>query len=221
MVGFCLMVGLVGVPLFVNSVITADLDEGALLAGILLGALTIPMALASIPGGMWTTRSGYRWPTVAGLAIAVSGFALASGWGVEVTQGTMATHMVLAGIGLGLTVAPISTSVVNAVGPDERGIASALVLVMRLVGMTISTSVMTTYGLRRSDVLIADGVAALGEGADFFTLGQLALGATAQTIGEMMLIAAGVALVGSGLAWLMKPRDRDGTSVGSEFALEE
>ncbi|MCA9910695.1 MAG: MFS transporter, partial [Anaerolineae bacterium] len=51
-VGFCLMIGLVSVPIMVN--IRAEdvnaLADAALKVGILLSALTIPMALAAVPG---------------------------------------------------------------------------------------------------------------------------------------------------------------------------
>lgn len=207
-VGFCLMVGLVSVPLFVNGLIARTLDEAALLSGILLGTLTIPMALASVPGGLITERVGYRIPTVAGLGLAVVGFYLAHGWTAEVTRLTMGWNMALAGIGLGLTVAPVGTAMINAVGADERGSASALVLIMRLVGMTISTSTMTHYGLRRSAILLERGIAALGPDPDLSLLGPLAADITVIVITEMLLIAAIIASVGLLPALFLRPVDR-------------
>ncbi|NDJ34629.1 MAG: MFS transporter [Chloroflexi bacterium] len=186
-VGFCLMVGLVSVPLFINAVFTQDLDEAALLSGLVLGALTIPMALAAVPGGLLTNRAGYRLPTALGLIVAAVGFALGLTWQADMSLWVMSGHMALAGIGLGLTVAPISTSMINAVAAPERGIASALVLVMRLVGMTIGTSAMTNYGLTRSNTLTERGVQ---PGMDFADLTQVAIDAASMVINEMLLIAA-------------------------------
>ena len=121
LVGFCLMVGLVSVPLFVNAVIAETPDQGALVSGLLLGTFTIPMALASIPGGMLSERFGYRLPTVLGLIIAAVGFFLGRGWTPDITQTEMGLHLALAGIGLGLTIAPIGTAVINAAAEEARG----------------------------------------------------------------------------------------------------
>ncbi|GAB4470773.1 MAG: hypothetical protein Kow00124_07240 [Anaerolineae bacterium] len=207
-VGFCLMLGLVSVPLFVNTVIAASVDEGALLSGILLGTLTIPMALASVPGGLLTRLAGYRITTALGMLIAAGGFFLGRTWTPDVSQITMGLHMALAGIGLGLTVAPISTAVINAVPNDERGIASGLVIVMRLIGMTFGTALMTNYGLTRSNVLTERYVAELGQGADLTALLQVGVRVATDVINEMLIIAAVICLAVMALALLLRPRDR-------------
>ena len=77
LVGFCLMIGLVSVPILVNIRLpdASHLSEAALQVGILLSALTVPMALAAIPGGWLSDRIGYRWTTMIGLALALIGFA--------------------------------------------------------------------------------------------------------------------------------------------------
>lgn len=208
LIGFCLMVGLVSVPLFVNTVVAQTLDEAALLSGLLLGTLTVPMALASVPGGWLAQRVGYRIPTVAGLALAAVGFFLGRTWTPDIPYPVMGLHMALAGVGLGLTVAPIGTTVINAVQSAERGVASALVMIMRLVGMTLGTSIMTSYGLRRSSALTGQLVAALADQLDFDALVEVARQVATQAIAEMMLIAAVVCLVALVLAVALRPRDK-------------
>jgi MFS family permease len=207
MVGFCLMVGLVSVPLFINAVVATTPDEGALLSGVLLGALTIPMALASVPGGMLTGKAGYRIPTAVGLALAAVGFFLGRSWFPDMQLATMGLHMGLAGIGLGLTVAPIGASVINAVKASEHGSASALVLIMRLVGMAFGTSIMTSYGLRRSTALTEQMVAAIGGSIDAAALFEITTQAATTVINEMLVIAAVVCAVSVLPAVFMRPRD--------------
>jgi MFS family permease len=213
LVGFCLMVGMVSVPLFVNTVIVTEVEQAALVSGLLLGALTIPMALASVPGGVLTRRFGYRLPTGLGLLIAAGGFYIGQTSTPDITRATMALNLVLAGVGLGLTVAPVGTSVINAVRSDERGAASALVLIMRLIGMTIGTSVMTNYGLHRSTRLTESMVAALGNEATFAQLAEIGRRVATTVINEMMVIAAAVCLAAVILAVLLRARDR--TSEGN------
>ncbi|MCZ7540641.1 MAG: MFS transporter [Anaerolineae bacterium] len=80
LVGFCLAIGLVSAPLLVNfrmdSPTSEDVQHAAYTAGLLLSGLTVPMALAAVPGGWLSERAGYRLPTMLGLLIAGIGFAL-------------------------------------------------------------------------------------------------------------------------------------------------
>ncbi len=151
-VGFCLMIGLVSVPILTNIRLedASQLNEGAKQAGILLSALTVPMALAAIPGGWLSQRIGSQKTTILGLGLAVVGFLLIwQTWTPEISDWLVAGEMALVGIGLGLTFSPISASVINAVDEDHRGVASALVIILRLIGMTISVSSLTTLSLQR------------------------------------------------------------------------
>ncbi len=209
LIGFCLMVGLVSVPLFINVAGRADSGQGALVSGYLLSAFTVPMALAAIPGGWLTERLGYRWTAASGVLIALIGFILMSRWqsemagqavAVVVGKGTpeavngtlqMIAGLLLAGVGLGLTVAPIGTAVINGVAESERGMASALVIILRLIGMSVSISALTAYGLRRSTEIsrqLLEGVAL----TDFARLAEAALQAVTRVTAEMALIAAAV-----------------------------
>ena len=215
LIGFCIMAGLVSVPLYMNTVPTAlyglGQESAALLAGILLSALTIPMALASVLGGRFAERLGLRWTTVLGAAMAAAGFLLMSLWTVDQSEtvviwleegyradllsGTlrMISGLLLTGVGIGLTISPIATAVIEAVKDDERGIAAGLVIVMRLIGMTISISFLTTYGLRRSLSLRIDGLEGV-DFTDFATQTRVLVESTTQVIGEMALIASAVAI---------------------------
>jgi MFS family permease len=169
------------------------------------------MALSSVLGGRLAQRIGIRWTSVLGAALAVAGFWLMSLWSADQSQpvvewletgyrpgllrGTaqMITGLVVAGVGLGFTISPIATAVIEAVSDVERGVASALVIVMRLIGMTVSISALTTYGLRRSLNLRIEGLVGV-ELTDFATQSQVLVESTTQVIGEIALIAGAVAL---------------------------
>ena len=119
---------------------------------------------------------------------------LEEGYRSELLTGTlrMISGLLLTGIGIGLTISPIATAVIEAVKDDERGIAAGLVIVMRLIGMTISISALTTYGLRRSLSLRIEGLEGV-EFTDFAAQTRVLVESTTQVIGEMALIAGAVA----------------------------
>jgi MFS family permease len=214
LVGFCLMVGLVSVPLFINLVGAESSEQGALASGVLLSAFTIPMALAAIPGGWLAGRFGERTAALLGALLALLGFGLMTRWeseyarqatlwvaslgepgspARELTTGTlrMAGGLTIAGVGLGLTIAPIGSTVINRVSDAERGLAAALVIVLRLVGMTFSVTTLTEYGLRRTTALsqsLLEGVPL----TDFARLAEVAIQVATQITREMSGIGLAV-----------------------------
>ncbi|MBN1284138.1 MAG: MFS transporter [Anaerolineae bacterium] len=195
-VGFALMIGLVSVPILINvrQTDTTQLDKAALESGLLLFWLMIPMALAALPGGWLTSRYGYRAPVALGLAIALVGFALMGlSWTGNDSYVMMALQLTIAGAGLGLTFSPISAAAVNSAAEHERGSVSALVIMIRLTGMTISMSSLTTFALRRVTVLTAavTGSATFDMNAATHTVFEV----TVQVIRELMLLGAGVCLI--------------------------
>jgi filamentous hemagglutinin family protein len=221
-IGFCLMIGLVIVPILVNvretSVIETapavtdpaqlpatpledddhTLADAALRVGILLSALTVPMAIAAIPGGWLSDRFGYRAATSIGLGLALVGFVLVyQTWTLELSDTVIALQMVLVGVGIGLTFSPISAAVINTAPEDQHGVASALVIILRLIGMTVATSSLTTLALNRINALsissINVDISAAG-GAEAFIAAYA--GITVQVLGEVALIGAGLCALG-------------------------
>ena len=190
-VGFALMIGLVIVPILINirAEDVASLTGEALWVGIVMSALTIPMALAAVPGGWLSERYGHRVPVGIGLGLAAVGFILAGlRWYEDVTFVEMGAHMILVGIGLGLTLSPTSAAVLNDAPDDRRGIAASIDDMLRLAGMTLAASSLTTIALRRVSALavgqIGETVAMTQEAVNIYVT------ITAQVIREMALLGA-------------------------------
>ncbi len=201
-VGFVLIIAMVGVPLFVNAVLakgnTVDefIKSAAMDSGQILSALTGAMAVLSVVGGWLCTRFGYRLPTIAGLLSIGAGFFLMNTWSPTVTFGRMALHLMVAGIGFGLVIAPIGAAVINAVQPEARGIASGMVLILRLMGMSVGLSSLTAWGLYRFDVLSLPYSA--------FEIGEYVGAITAQILNETFLASSIFALLAIGLAFILR-----------------
>jgi MFS family permease len=195
--------------------------------GYLLCAFTIPMAIAAIPGGWLSDRLGYRTSVVAGLLVGIAGFLMMSRWQPDMAAqavaffdrlrpgpsssdaaGTlfMAGGLALAGIGVGLTIAPIGTAVINGVGEHDRGMAASLVIILRLVGMSISMSSMTAYGLRRMTTLSREMLAP-EDALDLEKTARVALDAVTKVTSEIALISLAVIAASVCVALLLRRRD--------------
>ena len=98
--------------------------------------------------------------------------------------------------GLGLTFSPISAAVINAADSDRLGSASALVIIMRLLGMTIGIALLTAIASSR---LAALASAELGQTVvDPYAAIDVYSRLTVQVLAEIALLGAavcGVALV--------------------------
>lgn len=210
-VGFSLFVAIANVPLFINTLVAPSLRQGAWDSGWMLSALTVPMAAAAIPGGWWTARAGYRKPTIIGLVLALTGFSFMMRWQSDTSYWTMAPHLILTGIGFGLTIAPLAAAVVDAARARERGTASAMVIIFRLVGMTLGVSSMTAYGLERADRLSAS---LLEPGADLLEVARVGMRVAERVIQETFIIAGLVCLLAIFPVLRMRTFARNGVGHG-------
>jgi MFS family permease len=158
-----------------------------------LSGLTVTMALMSAFVGRVVERRGYRAPTLVGLAVAAVGFWIASHWTVDTTYAEMLPGLMIAGLGFGLVLSPIATAVVNLAPAQERGVASALVIILRLVGMSLGGSIVLTWGTQRVNQLTAELSAGSALGSvDAFEIFRRA---TAQASNESFILFAVLACV--------------------------
>ncbi|GAC1364992.1 MAG: MFS transporter [Herpetosiphon sp.] len=158
--GGLLMIAAVNVPLFVNAVSytqnatpDAALRDAALRSGLLLIVLTGLMALAAPIGGALAGRFGPRQVLILGAACTMVGFWLMRSWQVETPTLILRGDLALVGLGFGLLLASPAAVIIGAAPADERGLASSLVLLLRLTGMSIGLSALTAWSLTRFTLL--------------------------------------------------------------------
>lgn len=154
LIGAALVIALVGIALFVNATNKTDSSlDIAFNSALALAPLTLGMALGAILGGWLSDRLGYRWVTVGGLALVVVGFILMAQWQPTYRPPDGLTDMILgaavAGLGFGIVIAPVGTAVIDSAEREDIGVAAALVLILRLIGMTIGTSVLSVWAINR------------------------------------------------------------------------
>ncbi len=154
------------------------LHFSALASGAALVPLTIVMLLLSARAGRLAQRTGPRLPMTAGPLIAAAGLALMSRIGPGATYLTVVLPAVIVfAIGLALTVAPLTSTVLGAAGSDHAGVASAINNEVARVGALLAVAVLpAAAGISgaavltpaafsagyRTAVLIAAGLCAAG-----------------------------------------------------------
>jgi EmrB/QacA subfamily drug resistance transporter len=121
-----------------------------------------PMVVAPL-AGIFADRLGLRNLIVAGQILLATGvFWIAATSSPTVAYSNLVVAFVLAGVGMGLTFAPISTMALSSVSPNERGVASGANNTIRelgvAVGVAVLASVFSSYGDYRTAQSFVDGL---------------------------------------------------------------
>jgi len=205
---------------------------GPLSTGVRLPPVALAVGAGSIAGTQLAVRAGTKLIVTLGL-VAMAGFYgwVAASMSTTLGYGVIAVQMVLYGLGMGLTSAPATESIMGAISRHQAGVGSAVNDSTRLVGGTLGVAVIgsiyaSVYGSRLTATMpaaVPDRVAAIahqGVGAAYAAAGRVAglghpvlsqalrLAATnaflrGLTIGA--LVAGGVAAAGALLAVLFLP----------------
>lgn len=215
--GAALMVTLVDVELFAQGVLGKDQDHAAMMLLWFLAALPV----GALVGGWIATRVGDRVVAFAGLLIAAGGYWLISKWSVGlldehhnvfglVSLPALDTDLAIAGIGLGLVIAPLTSASLRVVPSAQHGIASAAVVVARMTGMLIGVASLSAWGFYRLPQLVAKLASELPANA---TLTERVLHqatmyrqAFAGMYGEIFKVTVVVCIVGALLGLLISSR---------------
>lgn len=221
LVGSALVAALIDVPLFARTTIHTDSQVAA--------ALELVKFLAALPvgavlGGFGLRHFGAGPIAAVGMLLSASGFTVMSTWGVDaLTQWHATPTLVVCGLGFGLALAPVNAAVLAFTDPAVHGVASALVVVARMVGMLVGISVLTTVGLRRY-YAETEAVGSIGEVCgstsvcpEFTRLLREAGIAQESTVFAGAAVACGLAAVVSVIVFRKATRSRVGSSAGLQF----
>ncbi|TWD84110.1 putative MFS family arabinose efflux permease [Kribbella amoyensis] len=153
LVGAALIAALVDVPVFART----TQGGGQLAAALVLLRFLVALPVGAVAGGWLTRRYGLGLITGAGLALSGAMFVWMAFWGRDALDHVPATLALIGcGFGFGLALSPVNTAILAATRADSHGLASALVVVARMVGMLVGVSVLTALGLRRYYALAED-----------------------------------------------------------------
>lgn len=146
-VGAALIAALIDIPLFAR---TTAYPSSQLMAALVLVRFLVALPVGAIVGGYLTRTVPAGAVTAAGMVCAAAGFLWMATWDFESLDSWVATvPLLVGGFGFGLALAPVNAAVLASTADDVHGLASAFVVVSRMVGMLVGISALTTIGLRR------------------------------------------------------------------------
>jgi MFS family permease len=146
-VGAALIAALIDIPLFARTTVYPD-DQ--LPAALVLVRFLLALPVGAVVGGYLIRYLSPGVVTAAGMLLAATGFVLMTRWGLTTIEEPVANvALVTGGLGFGLALAPVNAALLAFTDDDVHGVASAFVVVARMVGMLVGISALTTIGLRR------------------------------------------------------------------------
>ncbi|HEV8455851.1 MAG TPA: MFS transporter [Gemmatimonadales bacterium] len=204
-------------------------DYSPAAAGAAMLPLIVLLSLLSSWAGRLADRYGVRRPLIIGPMIAAAGFALLA---LPGTGGSYWTTffpgMVVLGLGMSGTVAPLTTAVMTSVGPDRAGVASGINNAVSRTAALLSIAAFGLVAYQRFGRSLAHRMATLGVPSEareqlWRERGKLAAltiphslpdqlrsslelavsAAFVDAFRAIMLLAAGLAVVGAAISWLM------------------
>lgn len=146
-VGSALIAALIDIPLFARTTIYRG-DQ--LMAALVLVRFLVALPVGAVVGGYLVRTRSAGVLTAVGMVLAAGGFALMSQWDAESLRDPSSNvALVVCGFGFGLALAPVNAAVLASTDDAVHGVATAMVVVARMVGMLVGISALTTIGLRR------------------------------------------------------------------------
>lgn len=144
-VGAALIIAMVDIPLMTDTIMGVTALEG----GLRLLRFTVMLSIGAVVGGFLCKKLGYRLPTIIGLVMSSIGFLFMSRWTLAIADPQMTIHLFVCGFGFGLVIAPLGTAVMDSVKQEQKGFASSMVVMARMIGMMIGMSAITAWGMER------------------------------------------------------------------------
>ncbi|HEX2212771.1 MAG TPA: MFS transporter, partial [Mycobacterium sp.] len=189
-------------------------------AAFLLLRFLVALPVGALVGGWLATRIGDRIVAFAGLLIAAGGYLLISHWPVDLLAArhdlgwfslpTLDTDLAITGFGLGLVIGPLTSATLRVVPSAQHGIASAAVVVSRMIGMLIGIAALSAWGLYRFNQHLAGLPASTGGNSLAERLAAEAARVREAYVlqySEIFTITAIVCVVGAVLGLLISARD--------------
>ncbi|HEX7293886.1 MAG TPA: MFS transporter [Solirubrobacterales bacterium] len=132
---------MLGVFFFLALYMQNILGYSALEAGIRFLPSTLMIVIVAPLAGRLSDRIGPRWLIAGGLVVVAASLFSFSGIAVDSSYGELLPGFMLLGIGIALTMSPMTSAAMNAVPVEKAGIASGVLSMFRMVGGSLGVAV--------------------------------------------------------------------------------
>jgi len=130
--------------------------------------MTVVMVLASAFTGRWVARSGPRIPMVVGTALAGGGILLSDAvLNPTVSYAPMAGALLLVGLGFGIALVPVTSTVLSLAPPERSGMAASTSNTSRQLGAVVGVAVLGAVVNAQLTGSLKDRLHAIGIPAQF------------------------------------------------------
>ena len=141
-VAFIISFAMMGVFFFLALYMQNILGYSALEAGVRFLPTTLVIMVVAPISGRLADRIGPRWPIVAGMVLLTVSLFMFSRIEVTTTFSDLLPAFVILGIGIALTMSPMSMAAMNAVVVNKAGAASGILSMFRMVGGTFGVALL-------------------------------------------------------------------------------
>ena len=172
---------MLGVFFFLALYMQDILRYSPLEAGVRFLPSTLMIVGVAPVAGRLSDRFGPRWLIAAGLGIVAASLYSFSGIAVDSSYLDLLPGFMLLGIGIALTMSPMTSAAMNAVAVEKAGIASGVLSMFRMVGGSLGVAV----------------TGAIFQGSVGASFSEASPQQFVDALGHAMLICAGVALFGA------------------------
>lgn len=152
--------GMLGIFFPLTIFLQGGLGYSPFEAGLIGAPLSLSMMVAAPLAGRFTDRFGARRPIIAGMGAIVLGIMLlASQVATDTTWGDLVIPMIVTGVGMGLTMSPMTAVAMQEVPPGIAGSASGIINTTRSVGQVLGIAVLGSVLQTRMSVETEDRLA--------------------------------------------------------------
>lgn len=146
--------GLMNIAFLTSFYLTRILGMTELRAGLVLSVLALGSMVTSVAAGPMSNKYGARWFAVSGVLILIAASYALGQLGTDSATGGIILRLVFAGMGIGLTMAPLMSSTIRHVPEEKIGISSGVVNMTKALGSVLGVAIIVTVLQSRMEVHI-------------------------------------------------------------------
>ncbi|MFP4976826.1 DHA2 family efflux MFS transporter permease subunit [Paenibacillus sp. CN-4] len=158
--------GLMNISFLTSFYLTRVLAMTELKAGLILSVVALGSMVASLAAGPLSNKYGARWFAVCGIVFLIGASYWLGGLHANSTTGEVIPRLALAGIGIGLTMAPLMASTIRHVPEEKVGISSGIVNMTKALGCVLGVAVIVTVLQNQMEDRLADSKQAAIQAVD-------------------------------------------------------